>query len=352
MGDSTTQVHTSCHGKNLSRREVLRLGGALALGGGVAGTLKWHHQRESGSRASVFIAQASGYDDDLVRVISTALAELGIGDAEIKGKRILLKPNLVETSPGQRHINTHPSIVVAVAEVFRRLGAADIVVAEGQGHRRDSLLVLEESGMDRALAGAHLPFVDLNHADFAEVRNRGTETGFSTLFIPKPVLSADWVVSLPKLKTHHWAGMTCAMKNLFGIMPGLVYGWPKNPLHRAGIAQSIVDINTTVPTSLSIVDGIVGMEGDGPIMGYPKPTGCVIIGRNATAVDATCARIMGFDPNGITYLAAASGRLGPVREENITQRGAGVASVLTPYDLVDAPHLRNVRAPRVAPETA
>lgn len=344
MGDTTRQNRKSCHDQLLSRRQVLGLGGALALGGGIAGALDWGRRNESDWRASVFIARARAYDDDLVAVISDAFAELGIAGAEITGKRILLKPNLVETSPDRLHINTHPSVVVAAAEVFHRLGASDIVVAEGQGHRRDSWLVLEESGMDRALLDARLPFVDLNHADFAQVRNRGGETRLGTLFIPKPVLAADWVVSLPKLKTHHWVGMTCAMKNLFGIMPGIVYGWPKNPLHRVGIAESILDINMTVPSSLSIVDGIVGMEGDGPIMGRPKPTGCIIVGRNATAVDATCARIMGFTPHGITYLSAASGRLGPIRAENITQRGANLASVQTRYDLVDAPHLQNVCA--------
>ena len=85
---------------------------------------------------------------------------------------------------------------------------------------------------------------------------------------------ADLVVSLPKLKTHHWAGVTLAMKNLFGVMPGVAYGWPKNVLHHAGIPGSILDINAAVKPALAIVDGIVGMEGDGPIMGTPKNPAC------------------------------------------------------------------------------
>ena len=78
---------------------------------------------------------------------------------------------------------------------------------------------------------------------------------------------------MPKLKTHHWAGMTCSMKNLFGTVPGAVYGWPKNVLHVAGIHDSILDLTATVRPHLTIVDAIVGMEGDGPIMGRPRPLG-------------------------------------------------------------------------------
>ena len=76
---------------------------------------------------------------------------------------------------------------------------------------------------------------------------------------------------MPKLKTHHWAGVTLSLKNFFGCMPGRVYGWPKNVLHVRGIPESILDINAAVRPHLAIVDGIVGMEGDGPIMGDPAP---------------------------------------------------------------------------------
>jgi uncharacterized protein (DUF362 family) len=149
---------------------------------------------------------------------------------------------------------------------------------------------------------------------------------------------------MPKLKTHHWTGVTCAMKNLFGVMPGIVYGWPKNVLHYAGIAESILDINATVRPALAIVDGIVGMEGDGPIMGTPKAVGCVVMGRNSAAVDATCTRIMGLNPHGVPYLTKASGRLGPIHEHNISQLGENVARFRSRFSILDEPHLRAVAA--------
>src|SRR5262245_9619116 len=325
-----------------SRRRILGAAGILALGGALGGGgLAWR-RHERGKRAEVFIAKAASYDADLVAVIESALDAVGVTRNTIRGKRVLLKPNLVETAVGKQHINTHPAVVVATAEVFRRRDAASVIVGEGQGHRRDSLLVLEESGTQRAIREAKRPFVDLNHDDVEGVENVGRWTDLPKLYLPKTVLAADLIVSLPKLKTHHWAGVTCAMKNFFGVMPGIVYGWPKNVLHWHGIPESILDINAAVRPHLAIVDGIVGMEGDGPIMGTAKPAGCLIVGRDLTAVDATATRVMGLEPRGVEYLVGASGRLGAVQEQNIGQRGETIGRVRTKFNILDLPHLRRV----------
>jgi uncharacterized protein (DUF362 family) len=257
---------------------------------------------------------------------------------EIKGKRILLKPNLIEPHAGAGHINTHPEVVRAAVEAFLRFGASKVLVAEGPGHSRDSVLVLEESGLGDVLVEDHIPFLDLNYEPGYAVKNLGGKTRFSTLTLPAALAQVDWVVSLAKMKTHHWTGVTLSMKNLFGVMPGIYYGWPKNILHWEGIEQCIFDINATVKPHFAIVDGVVGMEGDGPIMGSPHHAGVVVMGRNLAAVDATCARIMGIDPTRVVHLAAASGRLGTIRESDIPQRGEKVASVRTDFALVAKIH--------------
>jgi uncharacterized protein (DUF362 family) len=118
-------------------------------------------------------------------------------------------------------------------------------------------------------------------------------------------------------------------------MPGIYYGWPKNLFHWEGIDRSILDINQAVKPDFAIVDGIVGMEGDGPIMGTPKQAGVLVMGRNLPAVDATCARIMGIDPRKVSYLAAASGQIGPIRDSDILQRGEAIASVRTDFALLE-----------------
>ncbi len=314
----------------INRRRFLAQ--ALAtLGGGVA-------LSSSACRASsspVFIGLARDYGIDLSSIIFDGLREIGIGPAEMRGATVLLKPNLVETRRGSIHINTHPLVVRGAIEALLRLGAGRVLVAEGAGHQRDSYLILEESGLGEVLLEDKIPFVDLNYDTGVRVRNLGDRTTMGSLTLPATLLQADWIVSMPKMKTHHWVGVTLAMKNLFGVMPGFYYGWPKNLLHHMGIESSILDINATVKPHLAIVDGIVGMEGDGPIMGSPRPLGAVVLGRNLTAVDATCARLMGIRPERVGYLAEAAGWLGPVRQRQIEQRGEGIDSLRGHFALLD-----------------
>lgn len=328
-------------GHPLSRRSFLIGAGGL-VGCGVGAKLLLRYQ--SGMhRAEVFIAKATSYDDPLETIIRDGLTELGLGPAAVKGKSVLLKPNLVEPSFDAPHINTHPKLVRAVAEVFRRSRAREVFVAEGQGHCRDSYLVLEQSGLGPMLDEAGLEFVDLNHDEVFTLPNRAGFSKLESLTLPTTLRRADLIVSLPKMKTHHWAGATLSMKNLFGVMPGIVYGWPKNVLHWAGIEQSIVDITATVAPHLAIVDGIIGMDGDGPIMGNPRHAGVLVMGTNLPAVDATAARLMDLNPEHIGYLAASDGWLGPIGEEAIEQRGEPIAELAQRFELLDLPMFNRLR---------
>ena len=329
--------------KGITRRDLLigsLAGGALGVAG--AGIIKL--KPRPALKSAAFIARAESYRIDLAGVILSGLRELGVAEPLIRGKRILLKPNLVEVHAGLGHINTHPLVIRGAVEAFLRLGAAQVLVGEGPGHRRDSLLVLEESGLGEVLHEDRIAFVDLNNDALVSLPNLSRHTGLETLTIPATVHEADFIVSMAKMKTHHWAGVTLSMKNLFGIMPGIVYGWPKNVLHLAGIDKSILDINATVKPHFAIVDGIVGMEGDGPIMGDPKQAGVLVMGTNLPAVDATCARIMGIDPGRIKHLRAAEDWLGPIGEDFITQRGELIAAVRTDFTLrEDIPAQQGIR---------
>jgi uncharacterized protein (DUF362 family) len=158
--------------------------------------------------------------------------------------------------------------------------------------------------------------------------------------LPRTALGVDLVVSVARMKTHHWAGATLAMKNLFGVVPGALYGWPKNYLHQVGIGPSVAGLYRIFPRSFAIVDGIVGMEGNGPIQGRARPCGVLAMGRDLAAVDATCCRIMGIDPMRIEYLRLASS-LGQINAERIEQRGEPIAKVHTPFELI--PEFRHVR---------
>jgi uncharacterized protein (DUF362 family) len=288
------------------------------------------------SRSAVGLFPAADYRVDLADVVSRGLAILR---PEVKGRRVLLKPNLVEYEPGTA-INTHPSLVAGAAVAFLRAGASEVVVGEGPGHRRDIEYLLTASGLYERLRELRIRFVDLNHDDVKAVPLRSGFTGLGELWLPVEVLKTDVVVSLAKLKTHHWTGMTASMKNLFGAVPGAVYGWPKNLLHFRGIHESILDLNATIRPAFSIVDAIVAMEGDGPIMGRPRSLGFLAMSRDLVAVDATCARIIGLDPMKLMYLAEAARFLGNVEEHRIDQRGESPERYRTRFEV--PPHLQSL----------
>jgi uncharacterized protein (DUF362 family) len=318
----------------LTRRDILRAAAAgLIIGTGLV--LVPNRYLRLPQQAQTFITRVEHYQLDIADALSRGMRELGVNREAIQGKRILLKPNLVETASEAPHINTHPLVLRGAIEAFLRLGAATVMVAEGPGHRRDTLAVYEESGLADVLTEDRIRFHDLNYITGYELPNAGEQTTMKTLTFPALFQEVDWIVSVAKMKTHHWTGATLSMKNLFGVMPGRYYGWPKNVLHKVGIQNSILDINATLKPQFAIVDGIIGMEGDGPIMGDPKQVGVLVMGRNLPAVDATCCRIRGINPSNLFYLERADRWLGPIGDGSIEQRGETIASVRTNFELID-----------------
>lgn len=229
-------------------------------------------------RSSVGLFAAASYDIDFAELIGRGLRELGV---DVRGRRVFLKPNIVEYEPDSA-INTNPLVVAGAVVAFRQAGAAEVIVGEGPGHRRDTEYLLTRTGLYDHLREHRVRFVDLNEDDVEPVQLRSRYTGLKQLALPVSLLRSNFVVSMPKLKTHHWAGMTAGMKNFFGTVPGAVYGWPKNILHVHGIDASILDLNATIRPQLSIVDAVTAMEGDGPIMGQARHAGFVAMSQDAT----------------------------------------------------------------------
>ena len=255
---------------------------------------------------------------------------------EVRGKRIVLKPNLVEFDPNGV-INTHPAVIEAAADAFKTMGARDVIVAEGPGHRRDNEYLLSASGLYDVIKEHAIRYVDLNTDDVRLTQLKSGYTNLKQLYLPQTLYHADLLVSMPKLKTHHWAGVTLSLKNMFGVIPGSVYGWPKNALHWAGINGSIVDINSSLPLPrFAIVDGIVGMDGNGPLQGEAKKAGVLIFGADLVAVDATAARLMKIEPRRIDYLATAGDFLGNIGYEQIEQIGEPLERYQQDFRVIDA----------------
>ena len=126
------------------------------------------------------------------------MAGLELFALEISGRRVVLKPNLVEFDP-QGVINTHPALIAATIEAFLHLGAREVVVAEGPGHRRDNEYLLAESGLGDVLRDTGTRFVDLNQDSVRAARLLSSYTQLGTLYLPETVLDAELLVSMPKL---------------------------------------------------------------------------------------------------------------------------------------------------------
>jgi uncharacterized protein (DUF362 family) len=277
--------------------------------------------------SAVFVAKAASYGLELARLVETGFKACGLN---VRGRKVLLKPNLVEFD-AQTTVNTNVAVLAGVLEACRRQGAVWVRIGEGPGHRRDTIHLAEQARYRGSIERFDDLFTDLNRDDVQPVEGFA---GRDRFYFPQTALEADLIISVAKMKTHHWAGATLSMKNLFGLVPGAVYGWPKNILHNIGIPRSIVELNRKFRNTFAVVDGIVGMQGNGPIQGTPIASGVLAMGADVVAVDATCCRIMGIDPLRLRYLQQASS-LGHTAADRIEQRGEPVEKVRMPFALIE-----------------
>ena len=315
----------------LDRRKFL--GSSVGLAATVGITAEWVWPKHSVSyrrpKSAVAVLNVDEYSE---RIEALLLEGLRLFRLDVQGRSILLKPNLVEDLPGP--VNTNSTLIGAAARCFLRLGAARVVIGEGPGHQRDTELVVQAAGLKPHLAERQIEFVDLNRDELRKVKLKANYSGLGELWLPRAVLESDFVVSMPKVKTHHWAGVTLSLKNMFGIVPGMKYGWPKNPLHWSGIHESILDICATVPIHFVIADGITAMEGNGPLQGSARQLGKIVLADDPVAADATCARLMGFDPLQVRHLSEGSHFLGNLREDRIRMLAEEVGAPTRPFSVL------------------
>jgi uncharacterized protein (DUF362 family) len=310
------------------------IAGSLGLAAGAAATQlldkPTYHVFRKRPRSRVAVLRSESYSQSLNELLRRGL---DLFHLDVRGKTVLLKPNLVDYIPGN-HINTHPLLVSAAIECFRELGAADVIVGEGPGHQRDTELILSESGMKEALRQQRARFVDLNRDELVARPLLATYTDLKHLWLPRTVLASHFIVSMPKVKTHHWSGVSLSTKNMFGVVPGAKYGWPKNILHWKGIERSILDICATVPIQFVIADAIMAMEGNGPLNGNPRPLDRIVLADDPVAADATCARLMGLDPEKVVHIRGAAQFLGNSSVAQIDQLAEPVSAPAAPFKTV------------------
>ncbi len=318
--------------ENISRRFFF-LGSLAAIGCSPVNRAK--------NPALVSIVRQTDYSGDLTGTVKRILLQHRV---PANGLRVVLKPNLVEFDCG-RPINTNPYLVSAVRDAFLSIGARSVNIAEGPANRRATLDMAEAAGYFTAVPRFENLFTDLNLDEVSRVRLKKPFSSLTELYLPNTVLNCDLLVSLPKMKTHHWAGATLSMKNHFGIVPGAVYGWPKNLLHWAGIDECVADLHELFPRQFCIVDGIEAMEGNGPLLGSCKKLGLLVAGKYPPAVDAVCCRLMRIDPAKIGYLKLASRRNGRGLDD-VTHAGESIEDSAASFTLPRA--MEHLRLGRVA----
>lgn len=282
--------------------------------------------------STVAISRCNSYDQDEVqRAVREALAALGGLDLFVKpGQTVLLKPNLLGAKPPETAVTTHPAAVEAVANEVIALGATPIIgdspPFQGQNARRYEALC-RVTGMKDVSDRLGIDIVCLD--DPWRMVKAGGEY-YRELPVSSTFLDADVVINLPKLKTHGLTGFSGAIKNMFGCIPGL----KKSQLHlqaredREIFSEMLVDVFATCRPTLSIVDGVVGMEGPGPSKGKPKDIGVIIAGVDTVAVDVAACEVVGFDPASIAHIRIAGERgLGECDLGKIDLLGENVAQV-------------------------
>ena len=341
----------------ISRRRFIRIF-TIGAGGGIlwwsndhTPTGLWNYLRWNGRRlvsktlfgghTRVAIQRVPTYDSDILGNLRDAW--LNVDSPDVKGKRVVIKPNIIDYAP-DRYVNTHLKVIEATIALMQEKGAKEVILAEGSAFRRDMTDNMLESGIYDMLDKYNAHFVDLNHDDLVEVKTKGQYTEAKSFLFPRTVVEADLLISLAKLKTHHWAGVSLSLKNLYGVVPGLKYGWPKNTLHVHGLTENILELYDTIAPQIAIVDGIIGMEGDGPVNGTEKHTGVLVVGSDLVAVDSVCARIMGFVPKSIRHIELAEwAGLGVSAADRITLVG-NIALEKVQQNFQSAPRLTPVWA--------
>lgn len=332
--DSTDKVKST-------RRDFLIAGTAIAVGqNALAGcapnekprvrqaTEAQKALRKSG-KSTVVIRRCQSYDEDIVGLLAKDFEYL---KEKVSNRKVFLKVNMVDFREG-KPLTTNPHIIAALIKIFSALGAANIAVGDGPALNRDTDYLLEVSGIGQCCKQENVPFVDLNIDDIIKVENPLGFTGLDHFLFPKTVAEADFIVSVPKLKTHRWARFTGSMKNLFGVIPGRRYGWPKSLLHQKGVDFSIVDLVASVKPSFSVVDAVVAMEGEGPLSGNAINSGLIVFGEDLAAVDSICARTMSIDPELVMYMQLAEQVIGNTQLADIEVIGGPLDSVTKAFVL-------------------
>ncbi len=255
------------------------------------------------------------HGDDLVGEIRQSL-NLTEADCLLSGKSVIIKVNACRPgyAPGQV---TSPEFLKATIEVLRGY-TSEITVCESDGQRFSAWVALEKTGLAKAARDAGAELVNLSESERVP-REVPHPLHFETLEVPEPLVSSDVFIDMCLMKTHKLTDVTLGMKNLFGCIPN----YNRLIMHKY-IHELLPDVASVLSPHISLMDAIVGMEGDGPIAGIPKRMNLILCSDSVVALDYVASQIMGFDPSKVRHISNALGKM-PI--EPLSILGCSIAEV-------------------------
>ncbi len=274
----------------------------------------------------------------LDRAVARHFEQLNI-DRDLKSDmKVLIKPNLLTGRRPENAVTTHPALLCALIRRLRALGVTKIIVADSPGGPYIPA-ALKQIYAACGLSGSELIAPLLNYGtQWRGVPSRGVGAQASFNLI-EPVVEADYVINVAKMKTHSMTRVSLGIKNLFGCVPGL----QKPELHFANqrpdeFANMLIDLALTVAPNVTLIDGVIAMEGNGPSAGVCRRAGVTLCARDIFHQDYYAACLMGVDPDGVPMLAAARAR-GLIEPESIETRGDSLSPFDPPFAMPDADRL-------------
>jgi uncharacterized protein (DUF362 family)/Pyruvate/2-oxoacid:ferredoxin oxidoreductase delta subunit len=229
--------------------------------------------------------------ENVASSIGQVLGLLNLSNLIKPGQKVLLKANLLTNLPPERGATTHPSVVKAIADMVKSLGALPFIGDSPGGANRMYDKVLKDTGMQ----ALDIPIVNFEEKGMRRFDNPGGK--INPIFISNVALSFDLIINIPKLKTHELTLLTCGIKNMFGCVPGLhKVNYHLEAPSREEFSEALVDLFEKVTPAVTIADAVIAMEGQGPSNGGLKNLGLILASTDTVALDAVCAKMVSYEP--------------------------------------------------------
>jgi uncharacterized protein (DUF362 family) len=262
-------------------------------------------------KSEVAVKECSSYDYNEIKqaVYSSINMVGGIKNLHVSGgDEVLLKVNLLSARKPEDAVTTHPAVAKALVEYFQDAGADVILGDSSAAGPVETRKALRVAGIQKVAEETKSKASNFEAEGYAKIPVPAGGTRLSEVYVAKPVINAQLVVSVPKLKNHNLTKFTGALKNLFGTVPTAT----RMKLHALGnirnFSQGIADIVSVVKPGLAVMDGVVGMDGNGPSFGTIRKAGIIATSRDCVALDAVCSSLVGYRENEILTTVEASSR--------------------------------------------